>query len=1321
MKHKKQLLAITLHKKRLLSAVIGSICATMASQPAQAQYWTGAGADANINTLANWEGNLVPTTGKDAQLYFESNTVNAAGGSFTVNNNLADVPAYNSLYFNGNGFNLTGNQLALRPSDNYYGHLLINSQGGNNTISANLRLDTNTVNRVLSNQVLDAATVYVANGSLTLDGAVSADQINLTTSLYSPSANLFINNNVSAKSFSGKGGTQRLTGALATTAANFGSTDFTVDGTNGSINATDGNVQLTNSQLTLDNSTNVNSNRLSGSVILDAGSTLTLKGNAATDVVETASTLSVRGSNTALTNVKTLGVGANTSLEFSNLTASGLLNFASNGTLGDKESIKFNTAPILVDGLIGKGLVNAHEFAAYDSAKGVVAASTTNTLSGAAATDNVYISVAETLTGNTTVNSLAVNEAAIADNAAQTIILNSGRLLASGATSIAPKVDFGAKRGELTILGNTTLNGGLNANGLDVIGTGSLTLSGAGNVNGSFTHTGQIVLSTDNALQGADVTSFTGFDIGNTTQNVKSFNGGIIHDSWTEIAIGNGVTGSGSIVAANDINLQQNLVNVSLSGKNINIARGVNSYSVAPIVVNGNIQASQWVNLSEYDSIVNGVISGTANVTTSTLVNNPMSINYGRIRQATLTNQNTYTGFTSGAITLAGNGAIASSAGFDDSFSGSLSIIATDGDNGSLDRIGNTSFVKAGSVWLQGSGSVNLFEDIGLLDTYNLKLQNGNGTTTLRADALGAKELLVSLGDKSNFFVDTAVATYTGTDVVKNVYIEKTINNKLLPTWAAYDTGTGRISEALVAEKALNVAGTDEFVRVTDNTNQILTTNRTVAGVNVDTTQSLTGGGILTVASGQLLFWKDNSINISGLDFGSASGVVTNAGINTINSVISGSNGLVKKGEGTLVLTANNTYIGGTEVAGGILSVASSSRIGDVQIDSGAQLDLAGTAKITSNYGSVDLNKAYANATGSAIFGYGVINVKAGLTNQGRIYNIVSNISSTVDNTGYIDYVNNSGNLINNAGAEIYSLYQYGTSAFTNNGTVDYLTLQNGGKVVNNGTVSGRLNNSGTVVNNGTVSSLANSIGGTFTNNGNLELDGSVLYGTLINTATVTLKQGTEASGDGSYRQTAGTTTINGDLYDNVELEGGILKGTGRIFGDVTAKNGAIVAPGNSLGTLNIGGSSPGTLNIGGSLHLLSGSSLELQVYKDVSGKAIFDKLVVGGDYTFASGSSIKFDFGTSGFNGDNFIASSTGDAPKFVFNDFFKNKDGSSFDFSSLDNVAIAGLTTTAGVNLIHVTSTGKVSSVPVPAAVWLFGSGLLGLTGFARKRKAA
>lgn len=43
------------------------------------------------------------------------------------------------------------------------------------------------------------------------------------------------------------------------------------------------------------------------------------------------------------------------------------------------------------------------------------------------------------------------------------------------------------------------------------------------------------------------------------------------------------------------------------------------------------------------------------------------------------------------------------------------------------------------------------------------------------------------------------------------------------------------------------------------------------------------------------------------------------------------------------------------------------------------------------------------------------------------------------------------------------------------------------------------------------------------------------------------------------------------------------------------------------------------------------------------------------------------------------------------------------------------------ANVDSVSVTAAGSVSLVPVPAAVWLFGSGLIGLVGIARKRKTA
>ena len=70
------------------------------------------------------------------------------------------------------------------------------------------------------------------------------------------------------------------------------------------------------------------------------------------------------------------------------------------------------------------------------------------------------------------------------------------------------------------------------------------------------------------------------------------------------------------------------------------------------------------------------------------------------------------------------------------------------------------------------------------------------------------------------------------------------------------------------------------------------------------------------------------------------------------------------------------------------------------------------------------------------------------------------------------------------------------------------------------------------------------------------------------------------------YRQTAGMTSVNGALIetgDTVQLDGGTLKGTGTIFGNVINSSG-IVAPGNSPGFIDITGNytqgSGGTLSL---------------------------------------------------------------------------------------------------------------------------------------------
>lgn len=188
---------------------------------------------------------------------------------------------------------------------------------------------------------------------------------------------------MSAKSFTANWGTQNLLGALNSSTVSLVGTNFTVGGAGGAINATVGTSMGSESQLTLDNTAMALSDRLSGKLTMAAGTTLLLKGNATTGVANNAGVLTITGSDAALTHIKLEVAGANASITFGSLTSNGLVNFASSGTLGGAEQIKLGVTPTLTNGLMSRALVNGHEFATYNAAKGVVAATTATTLSGA--------------------------------------------------------------------------------------------------------------------------------------------------------------------------------------------------------------------------------------------------------------------------------------------------------------------------------------------------------------------------------------------------------------------------------------------------------------------------------------------------------------------------------------------------------------------------------------------------------------------------------------------------------------------------------------------------------------------------------------------------------------------------------------------------------------------------------------------------------------------------------------------------------------------------------------------------------------------------
>ena len=584
---------------------------------------------------------------------------------------------------------------------------------------------------------------------------------------------------------------------------------------------------------------------------------------------------------------------------------------------------------------------------------------------------------------------------------------------------------------------------------------------------------------------------------------------------------------------------------------------------------------------------------------------------------------------TLGAVSLASNGTLrgTGSAGAVTVADGTANLVAGNGTSGTL-TLSSLTFAGTGSLTIGtlsnytstaafnitgalavGSSNVTLALPAGLIANGTYKLISYGSTSatdanfTVTGPVIGARQFGgLSKDDTNKLFLytisgDSPVWTGANGNAFSGGNNWKLINAGTATDFIANDA---LLLDDTATATTVDISGADvaPAVMTFDNSSKNYTLqgsnglssgsivkngtgNLTIANANSATTVSVTAGTLTLGNSGALgtaaVTLSGGTLDLNGQSTSAsialAGGSIASNG--TVNGVISGSGALAKSTTGTLTLTQQNTFTGGTTVSNGVLALGHAT---NTLADAGAVTVSGGELSLGSNSDTVGA----LTLTGGSITGTGALTASSLDLQAGTIgAKLAGSGAATKSGAGTVTLSaansNYSGTVTVSAGT-----ISVGDDAALGTGTVNL----NGGDVALTGqTLSNTVSfGGGSISGNGTFSgSITGSSAFTKSGSGTLTISGNKTIGSGISVTGGTLSVTAGNLNSGSYAAaiaTSGTGVFALTGNSNQTLSG-VISGTGSLTksgnGTLTLSGGANTLTGDITitgGTVSVTASS---------------------------------------------------------------------------------------------------------------------------------------------------